>query len=316
VQGGPTWFGVWMDTNPWHTSHWGYKLFSKERPDGHELFEQPDGLSSGAENLENLPQGYYERQRAGKDTAWVDEYLRSKYPSHDKGSIYGTLIAELEARGAIRPFEHPVDDLFTFWDLGRADSTCVWFVGFRAGGGVDVVDHYENRGHALSHYFHVLDERARERNYRYVKHCLPHDARAKTLATGVSVLDKFIEKYGAAAVYLVPDIGLEDGIAATRAMLEEDIRFHSRCELSPAPGVEGGLAAVRAYKYEWDEQNQCFKTTPKHDWASHSADGLRYVGVGRKMLASLLPQPPPLPQPINTARPTLDELWASHGRRR
>lgn len=309
MQGGATWYGIWMDTNPWHTGHWGYKLFSKDRPEGYELFEQPGGRAPDAENLDNLPPGYYERQMAGKDSLWVEEYIDSKYPTHDRGSIYGTLVAAIEARGAVLEFDHPTDDLFTFWDLGRADSTCIWFVRFREGA-VDVVDHYENRGQALSHYFQVLDEKQKERGYRYVKHCLPHDARAKTLASGVSVMEKFLAKYGAPAVYIVPDIGLEDGISATRAMLEEGIRFHARCDLSPAPGVESGLAAVRAYKYEWDEQAQTFKKTPKHDWASHSADGLRYVAVGRKMMAHLLPAAPQPPMPVSTTLPTFDEFWS------
>lgn len=301
IQGGATWYGIWMDTNPWHTGHWGYKLFSKDRPAEYELFEQPGGRESHAENLENLPPGYYERQMAGKDALWVEEYIDSKYPTHDRGSIYGTLVAAIEARGGVLEFDHPVDDLFTYWDLGRADSTCIWFVRLRPGG-VDVVDHYENRGLPLSHYFSVLDEKAAELGYHYVKHNLPHDARAKTLVTGESVAEKFVKKYGAAAVYIVPDIGLEDGIAATRAMLEGDIRFHARCDLSPAPGVESGLAAVRAYKYEWDEEAQVFKKTPKHDWASHSADGLRYVAVGRKMMAHLLPQPPRPSVKVETPR--------------
>lgn len=312
VEGGATWRGIWMDSNPWHTGHPFYRLFNKELPEGYALFEQPGGRTPEAENLENLPgeRDYYVKQCAGKDAEWIAEWVDARYPTHDKGSVYGTLIAALEARGAILDFAHPMDDLFTYWDLGRADSTCIWFVRFRPSGALEVVDHYENRGQALSHYFRVLDERQHEHGYRYMKHNLPHDARAKTLVTGESVAEKFIAKYGTAAVSIVPDIGLEDGIAATRAMLEGDIRFHSRCELSPAPGVESGLAAVRAYKYEWDEKGQAFKSTPKHDWASHSADGLRYVAVGRRLMSHLLPQPPvPPPQP-NTNLPTFDQFWS------
>jgi hypothetical protein len=55
MQGGPSWFGIWMDTNPWHTGHWGYKLFSVTKPEGHVLFEQPGGMDEDAENVENLP---------------------------------------------------------------------------------------------------------------------------------------------------------------------------------------------------------------------------------------------------------------------
>ncbi len=44
-QGGASWFGIWMDTNPWHSGHWGAKLFAKQLP-GHALFRQPGGRSA------------------------------------------------------------------------------------------------------------------------------------------------------------------------------------------------------------------------------------------------------------------------------
>jgi hypothetical protein len=43
--GGPTWFGWWADTNPWHIGHWGYKLF-KNPPPGYELYVQPGGRTA------------------------------------------------------------------------------------------------------------------------------------------------------------------------------------------------------------------------------------------------------------------------------
>jgi hypothetical protein len=309
AQGGCTWYGIWMDTNPWHVGHWGYKLF-KECPEGYELYEQPDGLGPYAENLENLPQGYYSKQMAGKDTAWIDEYLRSKYPTHDKGSIYGTLVADLERRGAVLDFPHPVGDIFTTWDLGRADSTAIWFWRLRPGG-YDVVDHYENRGQKLRHYFDVLDEHQAERGYRYVKHWLPHDAAQETLATEVSTLNQFINRFGAGAVAIGPQLSVESGIEAARWLLEQDIRFHLRCTQSPAAGVEPGLEALKSYKYEWDEKGQTFKKTPVHDWSSHSADAFRYLATVAKVSGHLLPKPPDPRRSVEAKPPTMDELWES-----
>jgi hypothetical protein len=290
AQGGPSWFGVWMDTNPWHTGHWGYRLFSKERPEGFALFEQPSGFAPNAENLENLPAGYYDRQRAGKDSEWVAEYLEGRYPSHNKGSIYGDLCAALEGRGGLLAFEHPTDDIFTSWDLGRSDSTSVWFWRLRRGG-VDVVDHYRNQGHSLSHFFGVLEERARTRGYRYIKHWLPHDARARTLAAGVSVQDQFISRFGAGAVAIGPALSIEDGIAAVRWLLERDIRIHPRCDQSPLPGAPSGLEALRNYRYTYDERLQTFSRVPLHDWTSHDADGMRYLALVAKASEVLVPVP-------------------------
>lgn len=295
--GGASWVGIWMDTNPWHVQHWGYRLFSKERPLGYELFEQPDGLGPDAENLEGLPKGYYTDQQAGKDTEWIDEYLRGKYPASDKGSIYGGLVAAMEARGALRPFEHPTSSLFTAWDLGRADSTAIWVFMLRPGGGVDVVDHYENHGQRLSHYTATLDEWTRTKGYTYAKHWLPHDARAKTLAAPDSVVAQLAAHYGVAAVGIAPEAHVDDGIAAVRALLERDIRIHPRCDVASVPGLPSGLECLRSYKYEWNETLQTFSRTPRHDWASHSADAFRYLALSAQAARAMLPPEEPPREP-------------------
>jgi hypothetical protein len=313
AQGGASWFGVWMDTNPWHTGHWGFKLFSKQKPEGHALWEQPDGLGPAAENLENLPDGYYPRLCLGKDTEWIDEYVRSKYPAYDKGSVYGHLLAAIEARGGLLAYPHEATGLHTWWDLGRADSTSFWVTLLRPGG-VDVVDHYTNHGLELSHYFRVLDEREK-RGHRYACHHLPHDARAKTLTTKRSVAEQFADKYGPARVRVVPALDVDDGIAAARSLLEGDIRFHTRCTESPEPGIASGWEALSAYKYQWNETLQTFSRVPLHDWASHPADAFRTLATG---LASVAPraEPPPPTKKIDTRRPTMTEMWEDAERRR
>lgn len=78
-QGGPTWYGVWADTNPPDTDHYLYRIFEEQRPEGFELFRQPSGLSPEAENLENLPPGYYKRLVMGKNPDWVKVYARGEY---------------------------------------------------------------------------------------------------------------------------------------------------------------------------------------------------------------------------------------------
>lgn len=76
---GPSWFGVIMDTNPPDSDHWWYKLFEEDMPDGFKLYKQPSGLSPLAENIENLPEGYYTRMMAGKNQEWIDVYVHGKY---------------------------------------------------------------------------------------------------------------------------------------------------------------------------------------------------------------------------------------------
>lgn len=77
--GGAGWFGIIMDTNPPDTDHWWYHLAEEARPDDFAFFAQPPGDGPQAENLANLPDGYYSRAALGKDEAWVRIYVRGDY---------------------------------------------------------------------------------------------------------------------------------------------------------------------------------------------------------------------------------------------
>ncbi len=77
--GGATWFGLLMDTNPPDTDHWWYRLFEEERPSGWSLYKQPSGRSEQAENLDNLPPGYYQNIMAGKTSEWIKVYVDGEY---------------------------------------------------------------------------------------------------------------------------------------------------------------------------------------------------------------------------------------------
>lgn len=101
--GGPTWWGVWGDTNPPDTDHWLYKLLetdSRVYPADHSKagqvrvakFHQASGLAAHpdgiygvpipgvhAENLPNLVPGYYEDLAVGKDLDWIKVYIHGQY---------------------------------------------------------------------------------------------------------------------------------------------------------------------------------------------------------------------------------------------
>lgn len=86
--GGPSWTGVFMDTNAPDSDHWYWKLAEAETPQGYEFFRQPPGMlpegegwkvNPAAENLENLPKGYYEAMVHGKRREWVKVFLANEY---------------------------------------------------------------------------------------------------------------------------------------------------------------------------------------------------------------------------------------------
>lgn len=314
AQGGATWAGIWADTNPWHSGHWGAKLFAKGLP-GYSLYRQPGGRSSQAENVENLPPGYYERLCVGKDREWVLVYVDGEDASGDAGSVWGAWLSDLESKGGVVAFDHPTTDVFTVWDLGKRDSTAIWFWRYNVNREVEVLDHYEAIGQGLTHYFGVLESKP----YTYIKHWLPHDAKSETLATQQTVLEQCAARWGASKVGLVPNIGLDDGIGAARWVLEQPMRFHERCAVLGRLD-HSGLDALREYRFGWDEQNQCFTREPIHNWASHTADAFRYLAVVVKHVEAATRPPKqdvrgPYAVPIDRSS-TLDDAWRDYERRR
>ncbi len=308
AQGGPTWFGVWMDTNPWHSGHWASRLF-KQHPEGHELFRQPGGRASDAENVENLPDGYYARLCFGKDAEWVKVYVDGLDATSDVGSVYGHLLSQLDARGGVAGFDYEPDSIFTSWDIGgagaRGDSTAIWFWRLNDKGMPDLVDYYEANGRPMSHYFDLIEGKG----YHYIKHWFPHDARAKTLQTGSSILEQTADRWGAENVAITPQLSLADGIQASRWLLEQPMRIHT--------DAMQGLECLQEYRYEWNEADRCFSNTPLHNWASHGADAFRYLACVVKTTELLTRKPvqlnKPAAVPLDQAF-TLENLWQQHDR--
>lgn len=82
AMGGPTWYGMWMDTNPPDSDSKWYKFFEERKhdPSRVKIFKQPSGLSAQAENLSNLPSPLYYKDLAyGKAEEWIKVYIKGEY---------------------------------------------------------------------------------------------------------------------------------------------------------------------------------------------------------------------------------------------
>ncbi|HHT9136789.1 MAG TPA: LAGLIDADG family homing endonuclease [Candidatus Wunengus sp. YC60] len=77
--GGPSWTGMIMDTNPPSDDSWLYKQFEVIRPDNWKIFKQPSGLSVHAENTKHLPKNYYINLAKGKDEMYKRIYIDGQY---------------------------------------------------------------------------------------------------------------------------------------------------------------------------------------------------------------------------------------------
>tara|TARA_R110002153_G_scaffold134137_2_gene283222 strand:- start:835 stop:2379 length:1545 start_codon:yes stop_codon:yes gene_type:complete len=110
ADGGPSWRGVWIDSNPCDDDHWMYKVAEIDKPKGKypwTFWRQPGGVIEAtpeevpenmpeaqgymfacsrwwkqnpkAENVGNLPVGYYEQIMGGKNLDWIRCYAEGKF---------------------------------------------------------------------------------------------------------------------------------------------------------------------------------------------------------------------------------------------
>ena len=164
------------------------------------------------------------------------------------------------------------------------------------------------------------DDELDRKPYAYVRHYLPHDARARTLVAGVSVQDEMIQRYGHSRVAITPHLSLPDGIQATRKLLASPrTRFHPRCDQKKLANDIQPFEAIRNYHYEWDEENKVLAKKPFHDWSSHTADALRYAAVVAQITMMLDKKEPEPPKPVIPSMDkafNLEDLWEQRERER
>ena len=221
------------------------------------------------------------------DNPWFPEVLRQEmedlkakdydaylnvWEGHCKQTLDGAIYAN-EVRAATTagrftkvPYD-PSKAVHTYWDLGRADKTAIWFVQM-VGFEFRVIDYYENQGQALGHYLKELQSRP----YVYGDCWLPHDANNELLASEQTIAQQ-CRAFGF-KVRVTPKTSVVNGINAARTVFATCWFDSEKCA--------DGLQALRNYRYEVDPETQQYSTNPLHDWASHGADAFRYFAVSLK----------------------------------
>ena len=187
------------------------------------------------------------------------------------GAYYGQEMRRITDLDRITTVDYdPMFPCHTAWDLGFNDSTSLWWFQV-VYGEIRVLDHHSSNGQAVPFYTGLLAQKEEEFGYKYGYHYLPHDARAKTMASGgKSIIEQFATKIDIKHLKIVPNLSIQDGIQATRLALTRTW-FDNRCE--------EGIECLRQYQREWNDDKKCFNDRPKHDFTSHSADAFRYLSI-------------------------------------
>lgn len=153
-EGGCTWRGMLMDTNPPDTESWIYKYWVKDPARGSRYWIQPAGLlfdvdprtgeyinlreNKRAENYRNLDPGYYINMANGKDREYVKVYILGQWGFSLEGRVVYPEYREQThfAPGLTKPTEGWV--IVRAWDFGLTPA-CV-FIQVSPRGQVQVFD--------------------------------------------------------------------------------------------------------------------------------------------------------------------------------
>jgi hypothetical protein len=191
--------------------------------------------------------------------------LECSWSAAIRGAYYAEAIDDLDSAGRITSIQYdPTLPVHTGHDLGISDSWSIWYAQIQ-GNQIYFIDHDEVQGSGIPDIVKLLDSKG----YKYGTHVFPHDFKARELGTGVSRQETAAKLGMRGKVCRMLDVA--DGIDAVRSALPRCWFDRDNCFY--------GLEALRAYRTEYDEKRRIFRTTPLHDWSSHSADAMRYFMI-------------------------------------
>ena len=237
---------------------------------------------------------------------FAQEYLCS-FDSALKGAIYASEVNELFLHGRVIPrdiYDPNLDTHFVF-DLGFTDATVrIAYQLPPLGGKVHIVNVQATHGKDIFHYIDDLHSFGGPVGNVW----LPHDARAKNLQTGKSIVEQFLAFD--ITPRMIPNHHVHDGISATRRLFPKLIVGNPPTDPMDPEGGGGAddfIEALKGYHREWDEDRLMFDDKPVHDWTSDYADCLRYLAMTPD-LAQLLSSD----NSLQSARDAASGRWRPH----
>lgn len=286
-------WAIFMGTPKGRNMFWNLREEARLNPETHLLIELPASKTGiiHPDELRDAQAQMTAEAYAIEYECSFDASIPGAYFARDIGKIYEAGQIGSDSKFARDP-DFPV---YVAGDLGFTDS-CAWWVWQKVAGGFKVVDYYEADGQPISHYIDWIKSLGQvEKVY------LPHDARAKSLQTGRSIIEVFL--YNGIYPDIVPKMALQDSIEAARQILPF-------CWFNEEKTYEG-LEHLRAYSRTWDEKTSSFKDRPNHDSHSHAADAFRYMALSTGKVAEMGLLTDDSNSGINrqTYGFTMDDLW-------
>jgi phage terminase large subunit len=258
--------------------------------------EQPARYFAELQTIEDTGALSVADVQADIDEGMSEELARQEYYCDftvaNQGTYYGRLMQKARDEGRIGLYPHdPSLTVYTVWDVGVSDHTAIGFWQVR-GPAAYCIDYHADHGHGVAHYAQVLEDRRRDKGYRYPRSALgrarcigPHDAGQRSKNDGRTYAE--VARDVDLDFAILPPARFEPGVEQTRLFLPR-CYFHE-------PETKRLVEALESYAKKWNEALKVWSDEPLHNWASHPADMVRYTAAAqeRGLLAAPVAVPPP-----------------------
>jgi phage terminase large subunit len=194
---------------------------------------------------------------------FAQEYLCS-FDAAIKGAIYANELNQVFLDERVK---HNLYDpnllVHVAYDLGFTDATVAVFWQEDNEGGIRVIAVLASSGQDIFYHIEQLTKFPGDLGDIW----LPHDAKAKNLQTGRSIIEQFLDEDFRPR--LIPMHKVRDRIAATRKLFPR-IVFQQG-------DTDDLVEALKGYKREFNERLMTYSDAPLHDWCSDYADAFGYM---------------------------------------
>lgn len=211
---------------------------------------------------------------SGMSEELIQQEFYCSFDAPLQGSIWGDQLLEADREGRITRVSHDEAlQVHTWWDLGNADATAVWFVQL-AGTEIRLIDYDEASYRTPAQDVAMLHRKREETGYNYGRHIWPHDGGHRTKASGGRALS---DLYGDLGIFPEVQKAFDVQVAITRVR-----QILPRCWFDETK-CAAGIDALRAFRKQLDEERSTegrpyYRPGYVHDWSSHGSSAF-YTGA-------------------------------------
>lgn len=275
----PSWQGLMFISNPWSEGSEYHENFVLSKPDGWDFFHQPGGLDPDAENVEFLPEGYYDRLMDGHSDEWIRVHVHAMFGDDQFGqAVYKAAFkASYHFAGKLRPNPHL--PILVGIDFGRTPA-CV-FTQEDVHGRILVLEEITSRDMGLTQFCEqLLLPRIRE-NYHQNRIFVVGDpaGRSKSQYSEETAYD-VLESFGLECIP-APTNDPSQRLRAVEKNLLSIRGSQAGFLLDPEKCPVLARGFQRDYRYRKKRDGELTPTPEKND-ASHVHDALQYACLGHQ----------------------------------